>query len=202
MSSIKEKDNDSDGNSAWILAWLIKAEGEQTQKKDETGFKLFQESAEKGNIEAQRDLGFCYFFGDGCPKNDGKAFQWFLKSAEQGDVTAQGQVGRFYAKGMEVKKNDSMAVSWFFKAAEQGCEFSQFRLGEFYAKGYGVPKDDVEAYAFFNLAGASFEKARDAREKLAESMTRSQIASAQKRSKKLLSTGRLAGGSGNSKKTG
>ena len=86
---------------------------------------------------------------------------------------------------MGVKKNDSMAVSWFFKAAEQGCEFSQFRLGEFYAKGHGVPKDDVEAYAFFNLAGASFEKARDARDKLAESMTRSQIASAQRRSKKL-----------------
>ena len=69
-------------------------------------------------------------------------------------------------------------------AAEQGYAEAQFNLGVAYGKGEGIPQDYVTAHMWLNLAAATGnEDARKAREIVATSMTREQIAEAQARAR-------------------
>ena len=50
-----------------------------------------------------------------------------------------------------------------------------------YAQGRGVPQNDVQAYAWYNIAGAQglLATAREARDAIANRMTREELARAQ-----------------------
>ena len=89
-----------------------------------------------------------------------------------------------YANGEGVPRDDAEAVQWYRLAAEQGIASAQFNLGVMYANGEGVPQDYVSAHMWLNLAAATGdEDARKARENVAASMTREQIAEAQARAR-------------------
>lgn len=51
------------------------------------------------------------------------------------------------------------------------------------ADGRGVPPDNVLAYMWLDLAGRDMEKAREERDRIAQHMTRSEIAEAKKRAR-------------------
>ena len=76
-------------------------------------------------------------------------------------------------------------MGWYRKAAEQGYAIAQFNLGFSYDKGKGVPQDYVQAHKWVNVAasrttGEVAENSRLLRDQLAEKMTASQIAEAQR----------------------
>ena len=105
-------------------------------------------------------------------------------AAEQGDADAQFSRGLMYEYGLGVPQDDAEAVRWFRLAAEQGNASAQYNLGLRYAAGLGVPQDYVSAHMWLNLATATGdENARKAREIVAASMTREQIAEAQARAR-------------------
>ncbi len=65
--------------------------------------------------------------------------------------------------------------------AEQGDAHAQNNLGVMYFLGKGVPQDYVQAHLWYSLAAAQgHEKARQARDRLAEKMTPAQVADAQR----------------------
>ena len=67
------------------------------------------------------------------------------------------------------------------KAAKQGFLDAQYHLGLMYFVNEGGPEDFVQSYAWLNLAAArGHEKAKEAKETIAEFLTRDQIAEAQK----------------------
>ena len=83
------------------------------------------------------------------------------------------------------RENNAEAVIWYRKAAEQGHASAQGNLGVMYNTGQGVPQDYVQAHMWVNLAasrttGKVAENARLLRDQLAEKMTASQIAEAQR----------------------
>ena len=89
-----------------------------------------------------------------------------------------------YATGRGVPQDDAEAVRLYRLAAEQGEASAQLILGLMYATGRGVPQDYVTAHMWLNLATATgHENARKARETVAASMTREQIAEAQARAR-------------------
>ena len=107
------------------------------------------------------------------------------KAAEQGDVDAQFSLGFMYADGEGVPEDDAEAVRWYQKAAEQGHAEAQINLGVMYGTGEGVPEDQVLAYAWFSMAAAQGnESAKQGKEIVAATMTRTEIAEAQKLSRK------------------
>ena len=111
--------------------------------------------------------------------------KWLRMAAEQGVVGAQFVLGRMYYYGEGVTENDAEAMSWYRKAAEQGYAAAQGILGVMYEKGEGVPQDYVQAHKWFNLAasraiGEVAENSRLWRDKLADKMTASQVAEAQR----------------------
>jgi len=84
--------------------------------------------AEKGDADAQLNLGVMYAFGEGVEMDDKEAFKWFRKAAEQNEVGAQYNLGMIYENGLGVEKDDKEAVRWYRKAAEQGDEDAKAAL--------------------------------------------------------------------------
>lgn len=100
-------------NSDSKLIKKQKAGNAEAQRKfvEETIIK-----AEAGDAEAQDDLGFMYFHGDGVPEDKAKAVQWFTRAAKQGYAGAQTNLGFIQIKlGLK-----AVGVSWLKKAADQG----------------------------------------------------------------------------------
>lgn len=112
-------------------------------------FKLNSFAAEKGDAEAQFNLGLMYDFGEGVTKNESQAVKWYRKAAEQGNAYAQYNLGVSYTDGTGVAKDDCEAVKWFRKAAEQGVVKAQYNLGWMYENGCGVTQDESEAAKWY-----------------------------------------------------
>ena len=126
-----------------------------------------------------------YINGEGVPKNDAEAVSWYRKAAEQGHAEAQCELGFMYINGEGVPENDAEAVSWYRKAAEQGHAEAQYELGLMYYHGADVPQDYIQASKWVNLTasrltGEVLDDSRLLRDKLAEIMTASQVAEAQR----------------------
>ena len=96
------------------------------QQSSELKVKWFEIAANNGLGEAQSDLGYCYFDGDGVQKNYNKAFEWFQKAADNGIPMAQYFLGEFYyseelrRSGNTVPFDEAKAIEWYRKAADQG----------------------------------------------------------------------------------
>ena len=88
----------------------------------------YRAAAEKGDAEAQLNLGRCYYNGDGVTKDLEKAAYWCRKAAEQGHAKAQFNLGWCYEKGEGVPKDLEKAAYWYQKAAEQGRKEAQEEL--------------------------------------------------------------------------
>jgi TPR repeat protein len=70
-------------------------------------------------------------------------------------------------------------------ASMQGLPEAQHNLGECYRTGFGLAEDQVEAYAFWNLAGASYERSRADLAILERGMSPEARARGQQRTKEL-----------------
>jgi len=125
-----------------------------TDKDIAKAFALIKPLAEKGNPQAQNNLGVMYENGRGVEKDEKEAVKWYRKAAEQDSATAQYVLGNMYANGELVEKDGKKAVEWLKKAAEQGNSEAQFRLGEIYWSSDLIPVDNPEAYFWFSLAAA------------------------------------------------
>lgn len=108
--------------------------------------------AEKGNKEAQNDLGFSYGQGLGVDKNYEQAIYWYEKAAAQGSIPALYNIGLFYEKGFGVTKDLLQARRFYTKAAMQGSADAQVNLGFLYMSGQGGGVDYVKARRFFLMA--------------------------------------------------
>ena len=99
-------------------------------KKSET-IKLFNNSAELGNVKAQMKLAEFYKKGKYVKKNKKIRFKWLLCAANNGFREAQEQVAECLEKGYGVKKNNPKAYYWYKRAAEQGSEYGKAKAKEF-----------------------------------------------------------------------
>ena len=102
--------------------------------------------ANKGDSEAQFELGVIYDNGDQLPQDLKKAAYWYTKSAQQGHVDAQYNIGDMYRTGDGVTQDYGQAVQWLSKAADQGSIEAQNDLGYLYMEGIGVPQDYRKAF--------------------------------------------------------
>jgi len=123
-------------------------------RADEAADRLakFREAAEKGDAEAQFQVGRSYFWAQGEKRNDAVAAEWFRKAAEQGHAKAQNNLGYMYVEGRGVKPDKQEAAKWLSLAAEQGPGMAQDDLGVMFSNGQGVPKDLVQAEKWYRKA--------------------------------------------------
>ena len=101
--------------------------------------------------------------------------------ADQGDAKAQRGLGQMYLEGKGVPQDETEASNLFLNAAERGHVESQLLMGAMYALGQGVPNDYVLAYMWLSLAASQGnEEATKFLDTVADELTHSQIAEAQK----------------------
>jgi TPR repeat protein len=120
-------------------------------------FDDIKKLAEKGDIDAQFDLGWMYLNGIGVPQDYKQAVYWFTKAAEKGHAGAQDNLGASYYNGKGVPQDYKQAAYWLTKAAEQGIAYSQNILGILYLYGKGVPQDYKQAAYWFTKAAEQGE---------------------------------------------
>ena len=153
--------------------------------KEVKAFEGFKALAERGDAEAQLNLGLCFDNGSGVAKDQVQAVSWYRKAAEKGYAKAQYRLGFCYRYGLGVDADQVQAVSWYRKAADQGDARAQDSLAAHCRIGEGVAKDVIEAYAYWSLAGITYERARRSLAVLEKQMSGDQIVAGKKRAKEL-----------------
>jgi uncharacterized protein len=146
---------------------VMKFRGEGGTKKDPNAALFFIKlAADRGDREAQRDMGKGFEYGWGGTEDLHQALQWYQKSADNGDGNAQWRIGMAYVNGEERAADPAQAVEWFRRAAASGSTQGMTSLAVMYATGEGVKQDwnrarelyeeaaeGGEAHALLNLSG-------------------------------------------------
>jgi cell division septation protein DedD len=106
--------------------------------------------ADRGDADAQFDLGQAYKLGRGVPQDLRTAQSWFEKAAQQGHLQAQTMLGLILFQNGERER----AMPWLRKGADAGDPRAQYVLGTALFNGDIVGKDWVRAYAYMTRAAA------------------------------------------------
>jgi hypothetical protein len=114
----------------------------------------FRKAAEKGNPQAQLNLGIHDEQGDGVEQDYAAALGWYRKAAEQGYAAAQLAVGNMYYRGRGVAQDKKEAIAWFQRAADQGNASAQHNLASAYYFGDGIEINYPEAFKLYQRAAA------------------------------------------------
>lgn len=112
----------------------------------------YRNLAEKGDKEAQYNLGRCYENGVGVEKNMKFAAEWWKKAADLGMAEAQYDLAICYKNGYGVDQSLEKSVEYYSKAATQGLVDAQYNLGLCFAKGTGIAKDMKKAVEWWTKA--------------------------------------------------
>lgn len=106
--------------------------------------ELYTEAGEKGDADAQAQVGYIYQYGCGIDPDYEKAMEWNNRAAQQGNAQGQAQIGWLYQQGLGVTQNLDEAGRWYTRAADQGNKWAEARLAETEATN---PQDLFEAHA-------------------------------------------------------
>ncbi|RGB37964.1 kinase-like domain-containing protein [Rhizophagus diaphanus] len=122
-------------------------------------FGLIKDLAEKGDINFQFKLGYCYDEGIGTEINKLKAFEMYKAAAEKGYTIAQYNLGLLYQFGEGVDKNEKKAFELMKDLAGKGDVLdAQSLLGYYYSYGIGIDRDIKKALYWYQKAAENGSK--------------------------------------------
>lgn len=102
--------------------------------------------AERGDRDAQFELGNLYFTGHKVKASEKDAVHWYTLAAKQGHPIAQYQLGLI----LQINGDDEGALSWLIKAADSNIIDAQNRVGNLYIKGtQTTPSNGAIAARYF-----------------------------------------------------
>lgn len=139
----------------WGLTMLVStAYGGQQTAGARAGAELsaLTANADAGDADAQFDLGWKHYEGNGAPKDFDRAAHWLRRAADQNHHAAQVRLGNLYEWGHGVPEDPRIAAQWYQRAADGGLAPAHFALGKLHLDGIGTPKDAVKAAAAFRRA--------------------------------------------------
>lgn len=153
---------------------------EAVQRKDYSSALVeFEMLAEKGDADAQVNLGNLYMKGWGVKQDYASAYDWYQKAARQNSRMAYSKLGVLHYYGLGTIKDSAEAAKWFERAADLGDPGAQSVLGTLYAQGDGVSRNLVQAFFWLTLA---FEfgdtEAAELRSQVAEEMNPGEMSEA------------------------
>jgi hypothetical protein len=88
--------------------------GQTVTSQDASKLRSLRERAERGDAQAQSELGFMYEFGIGGAQRDyAEALEWYRKAVELGDTGARLNIGGMYFEGIGVTRDYAEAARWY-----------------------------------------------------------------------------------------
>jgi hypothetical protein len=120
-----------------------------TAKVQTTNIFTIQTQAERGDANAEFNLGEAYYYGKDVPQDYAKAAGWYEKAALQKNIEAEYALGYMQRYGQGVPQNYMLAFSWLAMAAVSGHASAQAEIAKIYEFGLGVDQNPVQAFAWF-----------------------------------------------------
>lgn len=119
----------------------------------EKAFVLYEQAAQRGNVEAMNIVGDFLTFGTGCKRDPAAAVYWYRKAAEAGHAEAQCSLAYCYETGEGVPYDLKEAEKWYLAAAGQNHADALLLLGQFYLKeSVSDPEKSDKAAIYFEKA--------------------------------------------------
>jgi TPR repeat protein len=100
-----------------VLALAFAAPADAASARKNAGATALFAAAERGDPQAQTQVGFMYETGRGLPQDYMAAVYWYRRAAEQGFPRAMHQLGLMYDKGQGVAEDYVAAHKWLNLAA-------------------------------------------------------------------------------------
>src|SRR5690242_10364021 len=134
-----------------LSAQSVKAGIDAWQRSDYSGaVAIWRPLAEKGDADAEFNLGQTYRLGRGVPTNLAAAKTWFERAANQGHVDAETTLGLLLFQNGEQPEG----LKWLKQAAEQGEPRALLVYGTALVNGDGITQDPILGYAYVSRAAA------------------------------------------------
>jgi TPR repeat protein len=108
--------------------------------------------AERGDADAEFELGLRLLTGEGVKKNEKEGVDWIRKAANQKHLRAQFIMGSLYQEGVGLAKDEKKAFEWFMRSAQNGFAAAQHEVAVAYDVGRGVEKDPAKAMEWLQKA--------------------------------------------------
>lgn len=151
---------------SWYLErdYLLRAESAMRGGFFKEAFKNYLALAQRGDLEAMRQVADMYFEGKGTAKNPDQAIKFLQEAADQGDSEAMTRLGMLYFsssyQGQTCLGHDyRQAMNWFLKAGRNPEALEA--IGTMYLRGLGVETNERLAQNYFDKwIDTYFEKAR------------------------------------------
>jgi len=139
------------GISSPLAAQNVRTGIEAWQHADySAAVRIWRPLAEKGDVDAQFNLGQAYRMGRGVPTNLAAAQTWFERAAAKGHLDAATTLGL-----MLFENGDRPAgIRWLRQAADRGEPRALLVYGTALFNGDGVTKDPILGYALVSRAAA------------------------------------------------
>ncbi len=135
--------------AAGLLMCSPQAHAQQSPRVDE---KELRGWADRGDSDAQFELGLRLITGEGLAKKVEEGIKFIEKAAKQKHLRAQHVMGTLHEDGAGLKKDLAKAAEWYRSAADLGFALSQHSLAIMYEDGKGVKKDPEKAAGWFQKA--------------------------------------------------
>ena len=119
-----------------------------------TAWRLLREAADRGDAEAQANLGYMYARGQGVATDQHAAFHLYALSAEQGDSEGMNALGYKYQFGTGIAKDIGRAIDWYCRAVEYGNPRAMNNLAIMLDAGRELPRDEAEARSLWQQSAA------------------------------------------------
>jgi TPR repeat protein len=103
-----------------VQADIDSAMDDYGQGRFNQAFDSFKILAEAGNVEAQYNLAFMFYGGEGTKQNYYKAFYWFHTAALAGHSSAQDLLAYMYSHGYGTSQDRLRAYVWYSIASTHG----------------------------------------------------------------------------------
>lgn len=108
--------------------------------------------AERGNLDAQHELGALLATGRGADRNPAEAAQWLLRAAVRGHDSAQYWLGNLYMRGAGLPRDFGRMAMWWRKAARQGNISARYAIAAAYRDGRTLDRNPARSHAWFAMA--------------------------------------------------
>lgn len=126
-------------------ALLAKADSLYRLGYFEKAVPVYLQAAQLGNAEAQFDMGYACYNGEGTDRDYTSAAMWFKRAARQQFAKAQYNLAYCYMNGRGVPRDYDKASDLLHSSAENNYKRAQLTLADCYAKGILVEQDEAES---------------------------------------------------------
>jgi len=117
-------------------------------------YRALRAEAERGDSDAQVNLGYLFARGQGVRADQLEAFRLYALSAKQGNGEGMNALGFKYEHGTGIRPDAAKAVHWYCLAIARGNPRAMNNLALMLDAGKAVPKDRAEARSLWQQAAA------------------------------------------------